>query len=88
MPHEERNVLAPFAQGRNPDRKDVQPVVQVRPECLRRDHFMEIAVGGGDQPKIDANDARASESLDLALLNGAQQLRLQLQRDIADLVEE
>ena len=57
---EQRNVLPAFPQRRNPDWKDVQPVVQVRTEFPLGDHLFEIAVGGGDQPKVDANGSRAS----------------------------
>ena len=70
------------------DREDVQPVEQVRPELLLLDELAEIAVGRRDQPRVAAQRARAAQPLELALLQHAQQLRLQLQRDLADLVEE
>src|SRR4030095_15875380 len=73
---------------RNPDWKDVQPVVQVRTELPLGDHLLEIAIGGGDQPKVDANGSRASHSLVFTVLKRAQQLRLQLEWHVADLVEE
>src|SRR4029079_6538126 len=82
------NVFATFAQRRDPDGKHVQPVVQVRTEFALRDHPFEITVGGGDQPKVDTDRARTSQSLDFALLKRTQQLRLQLERHIVDLVEE
>ena len=45
-------------------------------------------MGRGDDPRVDADRPRAAEALDLALLEHAQQLDLDLDRQVADLVEE
>ena len=88
VPDQPGNVLAPLAQGRNPDREDVQPVVEVGAEAAVGRHRPEVAVGGGDQPHVHLALVRRAEPLELALLEHAQQLGLQLQRQVADLVEE
>ena len=48
----------------------------------------QVAIGGGDQAHIGADGARAAQALELALLQHAQQLGLQLERNLADFVEE
>ena len=48
----------------------------------------EIAIGGGDQARVGADGARTAQPLELALLQHAQQLGLQLQRNLAHLVQE
>src|ERR1043165_4827039 len=47
-----------------------------------------MPVGRRDHPDVDPFGARAAQALELVLLEDAQQLRLQLERDVADLVEE
>ena len=70
------------------DREHVQPVVEVAAELLVGDHRDEVAVRRRHQPDVDANRPGAAEALELLLLQHAQQLGLQLQRNVADLVEE
>src|SRR4030095_15941830 len=47
-----------------------------------------VAFGRAHQPNIDANRSGRSEPLEFLFLQDAQELRLQLQRNVADLVEE
>ena len=49
---------------------------------------LEVPVGRRDDAHVDPLRARAADALELLLLEDAQQLRLQLERDVADLVEE
>src|SRR5690606_27742515 len=51
------------------------------------DLFGQVAVGRADQTKVDGRRA-TTHRLDLALLQRTQQLDLDLQRNLADLVEE
>ena len=48
----------------------------------------QVAIGGGDHARIDANGLRAAHALELLLLQHAQQLHLRLERQLADFVEE
>src|SRR5207244_5387672 len=48
----------------------------------------EVPVRGRHQSDVDSFGARAAETLELLLLEHPEQLRLQLERDVADLVEE
>ena len=70
------------------DRKHVQAVVEVAAELLVGDHRDEVAIRRRHQPDVDADRPGAAEPLELLLLQHAQQLRLQLQRNVADLVQE
>ena len=49
---------------------------------------VEVDVGGGDEPERGRNRALAADPLDLLLLDGPQQLGLEIERQVADLVEE
>ena len=83
-----RDVLAPLAQRRNVDRDHVEPVEEILLEPAVGDHLPEVAVGRGDDPHVDLLGALGAERLELALLQHAQQLRLQRRAHRADLVEE
>ena len=88
MADELRNVLRAHTQRRYAQRKDVQAIKEVRPERLCLDHLFEVAIGGCNQSRVRSERARAAEALELPLLKHAKQLRLQLERDFADLVQE
>src|SRR2546422_1109668 len=86
--HEKRDVLGPLAQGREIDGKDVQPVVEVGAKLSRLDQLLERPVRGGDDPDVAPDRVRAADPLELLLLEHAKQLRLEVQRQVTDLVEE
>jgi hypothetical protein len=85
---ERRDVLAPRAERRDFDVDDVQPIEEIGAEAATADLGIHVAIGGRDQADVDGNRARGAERRDLALLDCAQELRLQGERDLADLVEE
>ena len=70
------------------DLDDAQPVEQILAERALRDHLREVAVARRDDPRLERVRARVADALERALLQHAQQLRLQLDRNLADLVEE
>src|SRR6059058_2018807 len=86
--HQGGNVLGPLAERRGLDREHVQPVVEIVPEPLLFHHPKEVAVRRGDEADVDLDRLRTAVPLELLLLQDAQQLRLELERDLADLVEE
>src|SRR5262249_44453809 len=51
-------------------------------------HLLEVAIGRGYQPGIRSDRSRTTEAFKFALLQDAQQLRLQLERNLADLVQK
>ena len=87
-PDEQRNVLGTLAQRRHINRKDVESVVEILPERIVGDTLLEVAVSGRDDSDVDVHGFRASEPFDLPLLEHAQQLDLNVERQVADLVEK
>ena len=83
-----RDLLAPLAQRRDVDADHAEAVVQVLAELAFGDALFEVGVGGGDHAHVDALRPRLADRHDLALLEEAQQLRLHVERQVADFVEE
>ena len=79
---------APLAQRRDLDREHVQPVVEVLPEASLANLLQQVAVRGRHQPHVHLQRLRAPQTLELARLQHAQQLRLHLERGLAHLVQE
>ena len=82
-----RHVAATFAERRNGDLDDREPVIEVLAEMPRRDLIEQRAVGGGDDADVDLTRMPTAERVDLARLQQAQQLDLRIERQLADLVE-
>src|SRR4051794_35333378 len=85
---QERGVGRARAQGRHLQADDVEAVEEVLPKLSLRDHVLEVAIRRGDYAHVDADRLVASDALELAFLQEAQQLYLHRGRDLADLVEE
>ena len=85
---EERHVAGALAQGRQRRHEHGEAEVEVGAEAARVDLGLEVAVGGGDDAHVDGQAARRADALHLAALEHAQELRLQLEGELADLVEE
>ena len=67
---------------------DVDAVVQVLAEAPRPDLRLEVAVGGGHDPRLHRNGAGRAQPGDPPLLQHPEQLGLRGERQLADLVEE
>src|SRR5438067_3615923 len=67
---------------------DVEPVAEILAKASCRDLARQVTRGGRHQPHLHLRRLHAPDALELALLDGAQELDLHLQRDLADLVEE
>src|ERR1700721_58172 len=70
------------------ERKDVKPVVKIRPEFSRSDRRLQIAIGGRQHTDVDGDGMCPSHAFEFALLQHAQKRDLALRRDIADLVQK
>jgi len=88
VPREKRNVPVAFPQGRNVDRKDIQTKEEIGSELLLAYHRFQIAVRRGNQTRIGPKRARASQPLELPLLQHAEQFGLQFQGNFSYLVQE
>ena len=67
---------------------DVQPIEQVFAEGAALGRFGEVAVRGRDDADVDLDRLGAADAVDLAFLDGAQQLGLQARVHLADFVEQ
>jgi hypothetical protein len=82
------NIIRAISQRRQYYWENIQTVVQIAAEAPFRNHLPQISIGRSDKPHIDADGASAAQALEFLLLQYSQQLRLQLQWDIAHLVKE
>ena len=85
---QERDVLPPLVQGRQFQADHVQPVEQVLAEGVFLDRLLEVAVGGRNDAHVHRHRLGTAHRPDLPVLEHAQQLDLDVQRHVADLVEE
>src|SRR5258708_25105544 len=82
VPHKKGYVIGAVAERGNSEWENIQTVVQVRPKAAFPDHICQIPVGGGQKPEVHLNSAGATQSLELLLLQDAQQLKLKLHRHL------
>src|SRR4029453_19202739 len=61
------DIDATIAQRRNLDVEDAEAVEEVLAKVAALDGFAKVAVGRGDAPDVRLQEARAAESLELAL---------------------
>jgi len=88
VPGEYGYVLGMIAQRRRRDREHFQAVVEITPEELVPHHLREVPVRGRHQPDVDGDRLGAAQSLERLLLQCAQQLRLEIQGNIAYFVQK
>src|SRR5258706_11970992 len=86
--HEERQVALALAQGRDLDGEDVQPVEEVRTKVAAGDRPTQVPVRSGDDPDVGRDRPRASQTLELPLLEHTQESDLRFAGELADLVEK
>ena len=87
-PRQQQHVVAALAQRRYWHRVDRQAVVQVGAERAIGHQVAQAAVGGGDHAHVHAPGLVGAQALDFAVLQGAQQLGLHGQRQLAHFVKE
>ena len=81
------DVSRSLAQRRQMDRHHVEPIEQILAELPLADRGGEVAMGRGEEPRVDPNRPAADRS-DAALLDRSQDLRLHRRIHVADLVEK
>ena len=82
------DVLHALAQRRDVDADDVQTVKEVGAEQAPLDLLLQIAVGGDDEAEVQLNLLGAGQPLNGLFLNELQELRLDMGRQLADLVQK
>ena len=85
---EQRDVLDPLAKRGHADRDEVEPLVEIAPESALLDLALQVAVGGGDDSHVRPALPRVADPLERLLLEEPQELGLDLDRELADLVEK
>ena len=88
MRHQQRDVLPPLAQRGNPQRQHVQPEKKIAAERAFVHGPFQIAIGRGQNSHVDGNALHASHRTNLLLLNRPQQLRLQVDWQLANFVQK
>src|SRR5580700_3268396 len=88
MLHQQRNILRAFPQGRNVDRKHIQSIIEVAAKLLFQNHSFQVAMSRGHDAYVDSLRPRTSQALKFPFLQDAEKLWLQLERDIADFIQE
>jgi hypothetical protein len=76
--HEFGNIGFPFVQGRQINRENILPVVQIFAEFTILSHSLQVLVGRSNNANIDSRRALAADCLELTVLQDAEQLGLEL----------
>ncbi len=85
---EQGRVFFSIAERREDHAHDAQAVEEVFAEATLADLFGEVPIGGGDDADVDLDGLGATDALHLALLEHAQEFRLQVELELAELVQE
>src|SRR6185312_10976150 len=88
LQRQRHDLAGALAQRRDHERDAVEPIVEILTERAARHLGVEVAVGRGDEAHVDRQRRQAADAQHLALLDDAQELDLDRQRQLADLVEE
>ncbi len=75
-------------QARNADLDRTEAVEEIFAEAAGKDFGAKVSIGGGNQADVHMPHFRRADALNFAVLNDAQELRLHLQRGLADFVEK
>src|SRR5262249_47476571 len=77
-----------IAKGRNSNRDDLQPEIQILAETAFAHLFSQVAMGGGDNPNVDSYFGCCAYRPEAFALDDAEQLGLDIHRQLANLVKE
>src|SRR5215203_2238103 len=88
MLYQQRDVVLALAQRRHGYRINIQAVPEVFPERSLLHFEFQMTVSGCDDPNVNLNCSISTEPLKLTFLNHSEQLHLQIQRQLANLVEK
>src|SRR6266436_622988 len=88
VPHQKRNIPLALAKGWNMNGKNIQAKEEIRSELLLAHHHLQIAVCRGNQTRIGSKCSRTSQSLELLLLQHAEQFGLQFERNFSYFVQK
>ena len=82
------HVVQALAERGHLDHVHVEPVEEILAEAARLHVGVEVAVGRGDDARLDRERARSAQAGDAAVLEHAEELGLRRAGQVADLVQE
>ena len=88
VPREHGDVFQPLAQGRQAQADHVEAVEQVFAEHPVLDALLQVLVGGGDHAHVGLDGVVPAHAVEMAVAQHPQQPGLQVERHVADFVEE
>jgi hypothetical protein len=86
--HQFGNILWARSQRGDLDGNNVEPVEKVAAEGPCGDLFPQVAVGQGEKSDVQTPCLGTANPGDLPVLDGAQQLGLEIQGEVADLIQQ
>ncbi len=86
--HHPWDVFLPLSQRRNVERHDAKSEEEILAELPLLHLELQVLLGRRDDANIDADGAAATHPTDLTLLQNAQQLGLQIEGELAELVQK
>ena len=88
MACQQRNILPPFAQGRQMNSDQVDAVEQVFAESMFTDHLRKICIGGTYDADIHFSRTAVPQHFEGLVLQNAQQFYLATEIQLSDLIQE
>src|SRR5262249_4825762 len=88
VPGEGHYVIPPFAERRQDDRKNVEPVKKIGAEFPFGYKSRQQLIGGRQHPDINLDGLCPTHSLKLALLQDSQKLRLRFKKQFAYFIQK
>src|SRR5438552_4747500 len=82
------NVVAAFAQRRQGNADDVEAIIEVLAKSAGVHFLGQVFVGGGDDARLHGNRLVGADRQDFLLFDGAEQLGLRRQGQLADFIEK
>src|SRR5688572_27355508 len=76
------DVFDTFAKRRQRDGEHAQSIKEVTSKAARLHVVLEVAIGRRDDPDVDGSRRFLTHALETAFLQDAQQLRLEIERDL------
>ena len=73
---QQKDVISAISQGRNPDFRHIDAVIEIFPKVALADGFFQIGIGGGDELDVHAHGFGTAHAQDFALLQNPEQLGL------------
>ena len=88
MRYQHLYVFLSLSQRRQRDRKDAQAVIQIGTKAALADRILQVAISGRDHAYVHLYRVAAADSFKLTFFKHAQELGLQVQRQLADFIEK